>query len=222
MSILLNIDTTTEIATVCISKEDFILYSLSNNNKKEHASFVQTAVKELLNKSGLSFKDMVAISVTEGPGSYTGIRVGMASAKGFCYALNIPLITISTLEVMTLSAIIILAITDTSTLYCPVIDARRMEVFTGLYNNEVKEILKPCATIVTADFLKNHLQNHEITFFGSGSFKIKPLLNNKKAFFKNINILPEALARLSFQKLQKKIFTNYVNNSPLYIKDFHT
>ena len=100
MPLLLNIDTATEHASICISKGSDVLGLVESTEQKNHASFVQPAIQELINKSGLPLKDFTAISVTAGPGSYTGLRVGLASAKGICYALQKPLILINTLEVM--------------------------------------------------------------------------------------------------------------------------
>src|SRR6185436_13250566 len=100
MPLILHIDTATENAIVCISKNENIIHVVTNDKQKDHASFLQLAIKRLLEKSNISIHQLNAVSVTSGPGSYTGLRVGMASAKGFCYALKIPLITLNTLEVM--------------------------------------------------------------------------------------------------------------------------
>src|SRR5438046_9780122 len=103
MPLILNIDTATEIATLSVSQDNLVLDFITNDNQKDHASFLQPAIKELFKKCDLQMQKLNAVAVTAGPGSYTGLRVGMASAKGLCYALNIPLITINTLEVMALS-----------------------------------------------------------------------------------------------------------------------
>ena len=105
MSLILNIDTATEIAIISISNNEEVVRSVTNNNQKDHASFLQPGIKQILSESGITINKLNAISVTAGPGSYTGLRVGMASAKGLCYALNIPLITVNTMEVMALSSI---------------------------------------------------------------------------------------------------------------------
>src|SRR5665647_1745116 len=146
MALILNIDTATESAIISISEKDKIIDSVTNSNQKDHASFLQPAIKNLLQKADLSINKLNAIAVTAGPGSYTGLRVGMASAKGLCYALKIPLITINTLEVMALSSL--KQIHDPSALYCPMIDARRMEVFTAVYDHHLTEIIKPCSMIL--------------------------------------------------------------------------
>src|SRR5678816_960051 len=129
MPLILTIDTATEIATVCISEEDQVLESISNEDQKQHASFLQDGIKNLLQKCGISQKDISAVSVTAGPGSYTGLRVGIASAKGLSYALNIPLILLNTLEVMAKAVMTSDKNITGNVLFCPMIDARRMDIF---------------------------------------------------------------------------------------------
>src|SRR5688572_23118107 len=144
MPLILNIDTATENATISISENENVVNFLSSNNQKDHASFLQPAIKQLLALNNFSIEQLNAISVTIGPGSYTGLRVGLATAKGLCYALNIPLITSGTLEVMALS-VIKQTEEPESYLYCPMIDARRMEIFTGVYDHNLNEIIRPSA-----------------------------------------------------------------------------
>ena len=133
MSLILNIDTASEKAHVSFAKNGLIINSLSCESQKEHASFLQTAIQQLTKNTNIFLTDIDAVAVTAGPGSYTGLRVGMASAKGLCYALKKPLITISSLEVLTISALDLFQNTGESVLLCPMIDARRMEVFTAVY-----------------------------------------------------------------------------------------
>ncbi len=142
MGLILNIDTATETAQVSFAKDGKVLQSLTNELQKDHASFLQTAIQQLAKKNNLILTDVDGIAVTAGPGSYTGIRVGMASAKGLCYALNKPLIAINTLQVLTVAAQQELN-NASEILFCPMIDARRMEVFTAIYNNTLAEILPP-------------------------------------------------------------------------------
>ena len=138
MAFILNIDTATEYAGVCISDAGNILAKEESNEQKNHAIFVQSAIKKILSELALKPVSIAAIAVTQGPGSYTGLRVGLASAKGLCYALNKPLILINTLEVMALASIEATKISGTDIskfLFSPMIDARRQEVFTALYDS---------------------------------------------------------------------------------------
>ncbi len=217
MPIILNIDTATENATISISQNDNVISFLSSNNQKDHASFLQPAIKQLLQLSNYSMDQLNAVSVTIGPGSYTGLRVGLASAKGLCYALNIPLITLGTFEVMALSVINYTKEPELH-LYCPMIDARRMEVFTAVYDHNLNEIIAPCAIILEPETLDNLIQGKQIFFFGSGAKKFSNQSLNKNLKSSETTNLPQALAIFSLKKFQKKIFTDLTYSEPLYIK----
>lgn len=220
MALLLNIDTATEIAAISISDNEKVIESVTNNNQKNHASFLQPAIKDLLQKINHSINELNAIAVTAGPGSYTGLRVGMASAKGLCYALNIPMITVNTLEVMALSTIN--GEWDERAFYCPMIDARRMEVFAAVYNKDLLEIIKPCSIILDNEVFKDILSTNKIYFSGSGSVKFKNIMNNKDALFVNSEATTNAMAQLSYQKFLEKNFADILYASPLYLKEFYT
>src|SRR5215208_5364975 len=138
MSFILNIDTALETASVSLANNGRMLQSLVSESQKDHASWLHPAIKILLEKQGIGMDQLVAVGVSNGPGSYTGLRVGLSTAKGFCYALNIPLITIGTLKLMAFSAR-----DEAEDLICPMIDARRMEVYTAIYTGEMAELIKP-------------------------------------------------------------------------------
>ena len=129
-----------EAASICLSQDAEIIAEVRNEQSREGAAWLQPAIKDLFAAKGLKLQQLEAISVSAGPGSYTGLRVGMASAKGLCYALQVPLIAISTLEMMTAAAT---RVVDADVLFCPMIDARRMEVFTGIYNRKGDVLLPP-------------------------------------------------------------------------------
>jgi tRNA threonylcarbamoyladenosine biosynthesis protein TsaB len=222
MSFILNIDTASERAHVSFAKEGLVIQALYSESQKKHASFLQTAIEQLTKLTGIKLTEIDAITVTAGPGSYTGLRVGMASAKGLCYALQKPLITLNTLEVLAASAINFFPNYKNEFLFCPMMDARRMEIFTAIYNSDLKILLTPFAMILNESSFKNELANNKILFFGSGSAKWKPVCDHTNAAFENVQILPEALARLSFSLLSKNHFTDLVYSEPIYLKDFQT
>ena len=176
MALIVNIDTATETAHVSIAEDGKILHSLINDVQKDHAAFLQPALEQLIKNTGIGFSDIDAVAFTAGPGSYTGLRVGMASAKGLCYALNKPLIAISTLKVMAKAAVE--QGDDSSVLFCPMIDARRMEVFTAIYNNALTEVLPPCALVLDENSYFNYLQKNKIVFFGNGMQKWRATIQN--------------------------------------------
>jgi len=222
LSLLLNIDTATEVASVCITNNGQTLAFAKNENQKEHASFVHIAIESLLQKTGYKLADMEAFAVTSGPGSYTGLRVGMAAAKGFCYALSKPLITINTLEVMTKAAIDVCGKKEESFLFCPMIDARRMEVFTAIYNVHIESIISPQPRILDESSFSNYMISNKILFFGSGSNKFKQMQSNSNALFADIKSDARTLGQLSEESFYKRKFTNVSHSEPTYFKDFHS
>src|SRR5690606_25144630 len=140
-----------------------------------------SAIRQILLDNNIKTNELKAVGVTGGPGSYTGIRVGMATAKGLCYALKIPLLLFNTLEVMALSAIE--SIGDKKALYCPMIDARRQEVFTGVYDYELNEVNSPSSMILDNNSFNTLLQKFPVYFFGSGSGKLKRQAKNIPEMF---------------------------------------
>ena len=222
MGLILNIDTASENAHVSFAKDGLLLHALSSESQKEHASFLQTAIQQLTTLTAINLKDVDAVAVTAGPGSYTGLRVGMASAKGLCYALKKPLITIGTLEVLTVSALQLFPPGKENLLYCPIIDARRLEVFTAIYQPDCKLYLQPCAMILDEFSFEKELMQSKIIFFGSGSDKWKLMCKHENAIFKTVSILPEAMCKSTNTLFSEKKFTELAYSEPFYLKDFQT
>lgn len=222
MSLILNIDTASENAHVSLAKDGQVLHALSSESQKEHASFLQTAIQNLTKITGVNLKEIDAVAVIAGPGSYTGLRVGMASAKGLCYALKKPFITIGTLEVLTVSALQLYTMPDENILLCPMMDARRMEVFTAVYQQDLNLYLQPCAMILNEFSFEKELLKSKILFFGSGSEKWKQVCNHPNAIFKSVSILPESFSRSSNILFSEKKFTDIVYSEPFYLKEFQT
>jgi len=220
MAYILNIETATEIATVSISEKNTILNSATSNNQKDHASFLQPAIKTLLEKADLSINKLSAVAVTAGPGSYTGLRVGMATAKGLSYALQIPMITLNTLEIIALTSI--KKFDDETGLFCAMIDARRMEVFTAVYDFHLTEIVKPCHMFLLHSSFNDLLQTNKIYFSGNGIFKFNEILKNENARFIDNESNIYAMAELSYTYYQNKNFANLFYSVPLYLKEFYT
>jgi tRNA threonylcarbamoyladenosine biosynthesis protein TsaB len=221
MSIILNIDTSLESASVSIAKEGIILSVQTNAIQREHASFVHVAINELLAKENLKPAQLNAVGVTLGPGSYTGLRVGLSAAKGLCYALNKPLITVGTLEMMAKDMMLQMEKT-TDCLFCPMIDARRMEVFTAMYDENFKEIITPHAIVLTPQSFAEKYDEKMLVFFGSGMNKWKDISNINKAFWGTNKSLPNALNMLTFQKFILEDFANLSSAIPQYSKPFYT
>ena len=223
MALLLNIDTSTEKASVCLGNDGKTIGIAFNDEQKDHASWLHTAIKKIMDDSGTELKELEAIAVTAGPGSYTGLRVGMAAAKGLCYSLEKPLIIENTLKVIAYAATKVSAISlDATDLLCPMIDARRMEVFTGTYTPELEEVYASRALILDENSFKNELDASKLYFFGSGSIKWKPLCAHINAFFINVNFNAGDLFFLAEQKFKIRAFADLAYVEPLYIKEFYT
>ncbi len=213
---ILNIHTATEKAVINLMKDEEILGTSANGETKKHASFLHVAIKDLLEQFDVDIKNLDAIGVTSGPGSYTGIRVGLATAKGLCYALKIPLITYTSLEIIALSAHLFTK--DDSALYCPMIDARRMEVYTAIYDYHLKEIMQPSAVVLDKTSFIETLRDYKIVFSGSGSGKFEQIIKNENAAFLHQDISPASLSKIAWEKYVNKDFENPLVAKPVYIK----
>lgn len=224
MNYILNIHTTAEKAIVNISNEDHVVSTSINTEQKEHAGFLHAAIKNILDENEMAIADLKAIGVTGGPGSYTGIRVGLATTKGLCFALKIPMMMYNSLELMAFSAIENYEEKNNEALFCPMIDARRMEVFSALYDARSKEIKPPAAMVLNENSFLDLAQNLPIYYFGSGAEKFKKLIGNAHSHLHYIlsDISSESLARFGWNKFKKNDFENVINAKPLYVKEFYT
>jgi tRNA threonylcarbamoyladenosine biosynthesis protein TsaB len=218
MSCILHIDTVGTTAFVSIAKQGKVVLALHNTTQKDHAAFVQPAITTLLQQTGIVISEVDAVAVTAGPGSYTGIRVGVTSAKGLCYALQKPLLMMNTLELLTVAAQ--QQNSTVNLLYCPMIDARRMEVFTAVYQQDLTVTLAPCAMILDENSFANYLQNNNIVFFGNGAAKWQSMAKHPNASFISDLRCDEAAAQLSYRLFNNKAFSNLAYATPYYIKEF--
>ena len=220
MSFILNIDTAISTASVCLARDGIAIQFAENKIQKGHTSWLHIAIRELMKKESLNFSDLNAIAVSIGPGSYTGLRIGLSAAKGLCYALKSPLITVGTLEMMAYAAR-----EEPVDLLCPMIDARRNEVFTAVYDKEFHVVLEPQAMILQEDNFDQLLSKNKILFFGNGSNKLQTMIQNKlwqeKMIFKEIDINVSCMISLSNSKFNNNILANLSYTEPGYLKDFH-
>lgn len=219
--VILNIDTATTIGSVSLAIDGKAVQTLTNHKQQDHAAAVAGFVQTLMKENNITPAQIDAIAVSAGPGSYTGLRVGVATAKGLCYAWNKPLIAASTLQLM--AAGLYAELQDDEALYCPMIDARRQEVFTAIYNNSLKEILAPQAMILTPESFSSQLEQRKIIFFGDGSSKWELMLSShKNAIFAKYEISAAHMAALSAKFYQEKQFVDLAYFSPFYLKQFYT
>lgn len=217
MALILNIDTAIELASVCLSNDDKVISLSINKTKDDHAAWLHPAIHKLIQDEGLRIEKIEAIAVSIGPGSYTGLRLGLSAAKGLCYALNIPLITINTLQMTAHSAF-----SEAHDLICPLIDARRMEVFMAIYDKSYHEIVRPASMIVDKNSFTDMLSSHHITFCGNGAGKLQPLLSHDNALTLETTGTAADLSYFAFQNFREKKFTDLAYCEPLYIKEFYS
>jgi len=223
MALILSIDTSLEEASVCISDDNHVLALKKNNRQMDHAAWIQVAIRQMLTDTGRKMGELSAIAVAAGPGSYTGLRVGMATAKGMCYALGIPLIIQSTLF---LTAQRVKKDIPVNSLYaypvpiCPMIDARRMEVFTAMYDTSLKEVMPPGAIILNENSFDTELQNHVIIFCGNGYKKWQHLCSHNNAVFVDVTQNVADLADAATAKFNKNEFSDLAYAEPAYLKNF--
>jgi tRNA threonylcarbamoyladenosine biosynthesis protein TsaB len=212
-----------------VAAEGKVIARLLNPDHKDHASWIHLAIDTLLKDNSLKSGQLDAIAVTAGPGSYTGIRVGMASAKGLAYALSIPLIVENTLKVMAWSQQHLLEANSGSGVsapvpcyYCPMIDARRDEVFTAIYDEELNEVVEPSALGLTAQSFESELAVRQVKFFGNGSEKWERLTSHENARFPGWDYEYFNLAYLSYQSYRSGNFADLAYVIPYYLKEVYT
>lgn len=220
---LLVIDTALEKAHVALVQPEGILSLRENTNSREHAAFVPTAIDEICRETGFPLVEVAGVVVVNGPGSYTGLRVGLSAAKGICFALEKPLYALSTLELMA-AALIRHAgeqgvNIDSTSVFCPMIDARRMEVFTGLYRNDLTLVKEPFALIADDSPLFNPSERSTMIFSGNGVQKLSHLLPPVSVSFPDFIYHPADLARAANRLVQGGNATNLAYIEPFYIKD---
>lgn len=218
MAFILVIDTALSDACVGLSKDGQLLQFRQNSLPNDHAAFVQPAIREMLAAESLTINEIDAVGVVAGPGSYTGLRVGLASAKGICYALGKPLMLCNTLELLADSARIAHPGYD---LFCPMIDARRDEVFTAVYKPD-NEILQPPMPFILNPSAFGDFFEKKLLFIGNGAEKAKVILNkNPNWSFTNYQYTASDTSRVFFNLFINKQFRDLAYAEPFYLKDFY-
>lgn len=220
MTLILGIETSTKICSVALTEDNQLLALEEIGGEFSHAENTTVFIEKVMQQSGKLFSEIDAIAVSKGPGSYTGLRIGVSVAKGLCYALNKPLIAVDTLQGMALR--MAKQTTDKNLLFCPMIDARRMEVYTAIYNANNELIAPISAKIIDENSFSDFLNHQKIVFFGDGAAKCNTLLaENKNALF-NESVLPSAIEinELAAIKLNSNQLEDVAYFEPFYLKDF--
>lgn len=218
MAIILNIDTAGNTASICVAKDAIAVAVAENPQQQDHAAWMHGAIENLLWQENLQFHDIEAVAVSNGPGSYTGLRVGLSAAKGYCYALNIPLITLPTLRIMAE-----VHKDESVDFICPMIDARRMEVYMAVYDQEYRLLQEPEAVILEENSLSKWTAQGRIVVSGSGADKARHILTAENVLFSNIKASAINMSGLAESAFIRKEWANLAYTEPFYLKEFfHT
>ncbi|WP_024993075.1 tRNA (adenosine(37)-N6)-threonylcarbamoyltransferase complex dimerization subunit type 1 TsaB [Phocaeicola paurosaccharolyticus] len=220
MSCILHIETSTEACSVAISQDGMAIFTKEDLKGPSHAVQLGVFVDEALSFVDSRGIPLDAVSVSCGPGSYTGLRIGVSMAKGVCYGRNLPLIGLSTLELLSVPILLNSDLPEDA-LLCPMIDARRMEVYSAIYDRALKLKKAISADVITEESYKEYLDKQPVYFFGNGAKKCKEVINHKNAIFID-DIIP--LAKWMFPLAEKAFVNNNFKDvayfEPFYLKDF--
>ena len=221
MSCILNIETSTETCSVAVAQDGGIIFEKINNEPNSHTKYLAKFVEEALSFAESHAIPLDAVAVSSGPGSYTGLRIGVSTAKGICYGKNVPLIAIPTLKLLCVKPLLSDDIEDENALLYPMIDARRMEAYTAIYDRALREVREVKAEVIDATTYNEWLDKGLVYFFGNGAEKCKEIINHPNARFID-NVVPTAKSMLPLAELAiaKGQYEDVAYFEPFYLKDF--
>ncbi|MDD2799072.1 MAG: tRNA (adenosine(37)-N6)-threonylcarbamoyltransferase complex dimerization subunit type 1 TsaB [Bacteroidales bacterium] len=220
MAVILNIETSTSVCSVALSKDGAVVFNRHNYDGQSHGTHLGVYVQEALEYTQNNDLTLEAVAISCGPGSYTGLRIGVSTAKGLCYAKDIPLIAINTLEVLACELLFDFNI-DEEALLCPMIDARRMEVYAAIYDRALNAVKSVSADIIDETSYRNLLDKHKIIFFGDGAEKCKASLSHPNAtFVADKHPLADYMIALSEKAFNAEQFVDVAYFEPFYLKEF--
>ncbi len=220
MSCILHIETSTAVCSVAVSEDGLSIFSKEDHNGPSHAVSLGVFVDEALSFVDSHAMVLDAVAVSCGPGSYTGLRIGVSMAKGVCYGRNIPLIGLPTLEVLCVPVLLYHELPEDA-LLCPMIDARRMEVYAAIYDRALNVKREIAADIVDENSYLNFLNEHPVYFFGDGALKCRDKITHPNAhFIENINPLAKMMFPLAEKAVAKQDFKDVAYFEPFYLKEF--
>jgi tRNA threonylcarbamoyladenosine biosynthesis protein TsaB len=219
--LILSLDTSTRGCSVAVHENGSLLTAYDLFTDKSSSAMLTTLMHNAVENAGFKLSDLDAVAVAKGPGSYTGLRVGVSTAKGLCYALDKPFIAVNTLHAMAMQVVPYFP----GDLFCPMIDARRMEVYAAVYDGKGNVVRPTEAVIMNEDSFKDILETNKVVFFGDGAAKCKTLLSaNLNANFIDIEIRPSArtVGDIATQAYSANNFEDVASFEPYYLKDFMT
>lgn len=220
MAVILHIETSTNVCSAAVSDNGMVLEHFEDYKGQNHAALLSGYIKKCLDYIKEHNQKLEAIAVSIGPGSYTGLRIGLSEAKGLAYALDIPLIGIDTLKIMATSVMFNHDI-DPDAMFAPMIDARRMEVYTSVLDLGLNEEMKPSPLILDENSYAQWLENGPVVFFGNGSDKAREVIKHPNArFIANIHPLASDMLALAEMAFRRGDFLDLAYSVPAYLKDF--
>lgn len=220
MANILNIETSTSVCSVALGSDGQIVDHYENYDGLNHATLLSKYIKDVLETAARKEMSIDAIAVSIGPGSYTGLRIGLSQAKGLSFGLGVPLIGVNTLQLLTVSTMF-QEFFDDDILFAPMIDARRMEVYTAVYNNALTPLLEPQPMILDENSFEELLSNHRLVIMGNGSEKASKVINNRNArFIQGAKPVAVDMLALSEKAYRENTFIDVAYSTPLYLKDF--
>ena len=220
MACILSIETSTDVCSVAMSENGQCIFKQEDHGGPNHAVSLGVYIDEALSFTDNHAIPLGAVAVSCGPGSYTGLRIGVSMAKGVCYGRNVPLLAVPTLEVMCVPVLLNHEIEEDA-LLCPMIDARRMEVFSAIYNRALKEQRETRADVVDADTYREYLDRRPVYFFGNGAAKCMETINHPNArLIEGIEPLAKYMFPLAERKWVQEEYEDLAYYVPFYLKDF--
>lgn len=222
MTKILYIETATKVCSVSLSDKGKCIALRESVVANSHAEMLTLFIEELMKKMEWKYEELDAIAVSMGPGSYTGLRIGISSAKGLCYSLEKPLISVGTLKSMALGMLDLIGINEQDALFCPMIDARRMEVYSAIFDHQNNEVRKIEAEIIDENSFSKYFKNHVIYFAGDGAEKCKSFFSDQTnaRFLDDFQISSKYMVKNAAQKFEQKQFEDVAYFEPYYLKDF--
>ena len=221
MSCILHIETSTNVCSVAVSEDGKVIFDKADRTGNNHAEALGSFVDEAMSFADSHAIPLDAVAVSSGPGSYTGLRIGVSMAKGVCYALNLPLLSVPTLELMCVPVLLRNEEIEDEALLCPMIDARRMEVYAALYYRALKPVRGIQADVVDADTYRQWLEDRPVYFFGNGAAKCMDTINHPNAhLIEGIEPVAKWMMPLAERKMLNDIHEDVAYFVPYYLKDF--
>jgi tRNA threonylcarbamoyladenosine biosynthesis protein TsaB len=225
MALLLSLETSTQYCSVAVHNDGVLMASKIIETPRSAASQLAVMIEEVFHLAAIKADELNGVIVSSGPGSYTGLRIGVATAKGLCYALNIPIISVNTLELMAFQFLNTKSSEEVfkgkNVIFCPMLDARRMEVYCALLDRSLNYIQPVQAKVIDGESFNSVLDSNHVFFFGDGADKCSAIINHANAhFYAGVAPIASSLGEIGFRKWNDNEYEDLVSFEPFYLKDF--